>query len=77
MEPRGRKEYIMREGLWPRPRRLDVGEFSDLTLYVEALQLAHDRQGITAARLQNELRPRLRSLRFVEKSRAPAQPGNC
>jgi hypothetical protein len=62
----------MSEGLWPRPRRLDVGEFSDLTLYPEALQLAQDQQGITAIRLQHELRPRFRSLRFVENQSASA-----
>jgi hypothetical protein len=62
----------MREQLWPRPRRLDVGDFSDLTLYAEALQLAHDPQGITASRLQQDLRPRFRSLRFIEQQSARA-----
>jgi hypothetical protein len=41
--------------------------FSDLTLYADALELAGEREGITATRLQRELRPRLHALRFIEE----------
>jgi hypothetical protein len=60
--------------LWPQPLRRDVGAFSDLSLYVDALELACERTGITAKLLKKELRPRLRARRLVkEQSPSGAQ----
>jgi hypothetical protein len=62
----------MSTGLWPQPLRRDVGAFSDLSLYVEALELAEERDGISATLLQEELKPRFRALRLVKKQSANA-----
>jgi hypothetical protein len=60
----------MRDGIWPQPRRRDVGVFSDLSLYVDALELAQEHGGITATLLQKELGPRLRALLLVRQQSA-------
>jgi hypothetical protein len=60
----------MRDGLWPQPQRRDVGVFSDLSLYVDALELAQHHGGITATLLQKELGPRLRAFRLVRQQSA-------
>ena len=52
---------------WPEPPSLNVGLFTDLTLYAEALQLAEERGAITAAYLQQELSQRLLKLLLVER----------
>jgi hypothetical protein len=62
-----RRKNGMSVGLWPQPRRRNVGVFSDLTLYVEALDLARQRDGITASLLIEELKPRVRALRLVRE----------
>ena len=60
----------MSDGPWPRPRRRDVGLSSDLTLYIDALDLARQLDGITASLLREELKPRLRALRLVREQSA-------
>src|SRR5437879_4516681 len=57
----------MSDGTWPRPQQRIVGAFSDLTFFKDALEHARDAQGVTPARLQECLAPRLRSLRRVER----------
>jgi hypothetical protein len=57
----------MSDGLWPTPRQRNVGAFSDLSFYVDALEQARAPHGVTAAQLQDALAPRLRSLRRVEQ----------
>jgi hypothetical protein len=54
------------ERLWPMPRQRAIGSFSDLTLYVDALECARDSDGITAVLLRSALAPRLRSSRRVK-----------
>src|SRR5438128_38715 len=47
---------------WPKPSSRDVGAFSDLSLYVEALQLAEEQGVLTVPVLKRKLAPRLRGL---------------
>jgi hypothetical protein len=54
-------------GGWPQPRRRNVGVFSDLTLYVDALALAGQHDGITMSLLHEELKPRPHALRLVRR----------
>jgi len=65
-----REKNAMSNELWPQPRRRDVGVFSDSTLYIDALDLAAQHDGITPSFLQKELRPRLRALRLVRQQSA-------
>lgn len=52
---------------WDQPKSRDVGLFTDLTLYAEALQLAADRGAVNASFLQQELSQRMLKLRLVER----------
>lgn len=58
---------VVRDGGWGKPPSLNVGLFTDLTLYAEALQLAEERGTITSAYLQQELSQRLLKLLSVER----------
>jgi hypothetical protein len=49
------------------PQERNIGTFSDLPFFVDALDRAQDVQGISAAHLQDVLAPRLRALRRVER----------
>src|SRR6516165_1532369 len=60
----------MSGGQWPRPRHRDVGVFSDLSLYEDALALAAKLRVITAPSLKENLGPRLRSLQLVKEQSA-------
>src|SRR5262245_13010265 len=62
---RGRRNP-MSEQTWPRPQRRHVPAFSDLTFFADALDQAQDSRGVTAARLQENLAPRIRSLRRLQ-----------
>jgi hypothetical protein len=62
----------MSSGQWPKPRHRDVGVFSDLSLYEDALALADELHIITAPSLKENLRPRFRSLHLVEAQSASA-----
>ena len=53
--------------VWDQPRSRDVGRFTDLTLYAEALQLAQEQVAVTASYLQRELRQRLLGLLLVKQ----------
>jgi hypothetical protein len=53
--------------VWDPPRSRDVGLFTDLTLYAEALQLAQEQGTVTASYLQRELRQRLLGLLLVKQ----------
>ncbi len=62
----------MDSGLWPQPRRRNVGTFSDLSLYVDALELARQWDGITPSLLKEELKPRLYALRLIQEQSTSA-----
>ena len=53
--------------VWDPPKSRDVGLFTDLTLYAEALQLAQEQGAVTASYLQRELRQRLLGLLLVKQ----------
>ena len=53
--------------VWDQPKSRDVGLFTDLTLYAEALQLAQEQGAVTASYLQRELRQRLLGLLLVKQ----------
>jgi hypothetical protein len=50
---------------WPIPKSREVALFTDLTLYMEALELAVSQNSITVTSLQGELGQRLQKLRLV------------
>ena len=50
----------MKTVLWDEPTSRDVGLFSDLTLFAEALNLASERGVVTSSILENELEQRVR-----------------
>ncbi len=50
---------------WPAPRSREVGLFTDLTLYAEALALAIEHGAVTVSLLQRELGQRLQKMRLV------------
>jgi len=62
----------MNGGQWPRPRHRDVGVFSDLSLYADALALADELHVITASLLKENLGPRFRSLQLVKEQSVSA-----
>ena len=51
---------------WPSPRSREVGLFTDLTLYAEALALAQDR-AVTVPLLQRDLGQRMQKRRLVRR----------
>lgn len=53
--------------MWSHPKSRDVGFFTDIDLYSEALGLADENESITSDFLKGELRQRLRGLRLVEE----------
>lgn len=52
---------------WDKPRSRNVGLFTDLSLYSEALKITVERGSITASHLRQELGQRTRGLLFVER----------
>lgn len=56
---------------WPNPSSRQVGLFTDLSLYAEALSLAAENGTLSINYLREELRPRLQRMAFVsEQSRS-------
>lgn len=53
--------------MWSHPKSRDVGFFTDIDLYSEALGLADENESITSDFLKAELRQRLRGLMLVER----------
>lgn len=56
----------MMNNQWPSPKSREVGLFTDLTLYAEALTLAHDR-AVTVSSLQHNLEQRMQKRRLVRR----------
>lgn len=52
---------------WPKPQSRNVGFFTDLSLYSEALEICAERGSITAEHLRRELRQRTQGLVLVEE----------
>jgi len=50
---------------WPVPRSREVGLFTDLTLYAEALALAQEYGAVTVSLLQRDLGQRMQKMRLV------------
>ncbi len=50
---------------WPLPRSREVGLFTDLTLYAEALALAQEYGAVTVSLLQRDLGQRMQKMRLV------------
>ncbi len=60
------EEYRMaQKKQWPPPKSREVGLFTDLTLYAEALALAQADSAVTVFTLQRELGQRLQKMRLV------------
>jgi len=58
---------LVEKTLWKQPSSYNVGLFTDLTLYAEALQLAEERGLVTAPLLQQELSQRFLRLLLVKR----------
>ncbi|GAB4547138.1 MAG: hypothetical protein Kow0063_41750 [Anaerolineae bacterium] len=62
------EEHLIAEHMqWPAPSSREVGLFTDLTLYAEALESAHESGAVTVSSLQRGLGQRLQKMRLVPR----------